>query len=254
MIVELANNAAAYVIEGKHLEAQPRWAVHGGDLMLGPYHSKSEWYNHVWKDTIGSTGWDSSEIRFGLDDSMLQSVGFHLPPNNLTSAPLPLLHSAKHAVPGTLRLLNPTPFTAAALHARWIQPDGSALACVTERALTAEHGLWLRIAQDFDLLFVDNMLSGCLLSNPTRYLVSSWEDPHPSELDSDLAAMLVEYVTLTAEPYIERMEDEDPDVLRTLSGLYLWLGSTTSNVEQRRILRESVEDIVERFYGQELSG
>jgi len=252
MIIELANNAAAYVIEGEHLKAQPRWAVHGGDLMVGPYHSKSAWYNHVWKDTIGSTGWDSSEIRFGLDDLMLQSVGFHLPPHNLTSAPLPLLHSAKHSAPGTLRLLDPTSFTAAALQARWIQADGSSLACVTERALAAEHGLWLQIAQDFDLLFVDNMLSGCLLSNPTRYLTSSWEYPYPSEPDPDLMAMLVEYVTLTAEPYIERMEDEDPDVLRILSGLYLRLGSNTANGEQRRILRESVKDIVERFYEQEL--
>jgi len=119
--------------------------------------------------------------------------------------------------------------------------------------MEAGHRLRLRIAQDMDLLFIQQRLCGVALIHPANYLVDSWADSVGHISDGQLKILLHEYLNLVAEPFIQRMEDKDTDILGALVDLHIQLEVGIESMEQQRVIRVAVEDLAERFYGKKLA-
>lgn len=63
---------------------------------------------------------------------------------------------------------------------RFLDRNGKFLTCITEIALnTSNNRMRLRIAKDFDLLFIEQNLCGCLLSNPIHYFGTKYLTQQP---------------------------------------------------------------------------
>jgi hypothetical protein len=257
VIVELHDSITAEVVYGAGLRGSPRLGLRDLSLIVGPYDSGDAHEQHFLQ-TIGSGNWyrpEFDEFRFAKEDLLLQSIWFHVPEKNLSSEEFFVGWRAEQPVVGLLRLASSEEFELEPTDFRWMEPNGELLACVTQMALGAtEAPQRLRIAHDLDLLFANRRLCGWLLSHPARYLVTSWEDPCAGEADSGLAALLHEYSALVAEPYIDQMENEDPDILKELLSLHARLRRENETRNPQRVLRECVEDIIEQFYGRTMRG
>jgi hypothetical protein len=255
MIVKLMESIEAEITSGLQLQTSPRWLLDSVTVFVGPYFS-GEAYDHHIIDTLGSSDELSSLVdgmRFGKADLLLKSVQFrvseaHRPFNSVSS-----LWQAEEPHVGLLRLLSPAYFQLPSMDIRWMDTVSGILICARERAMIGGGDrLRLRIAQDFDLLFVNQTLCGWLLTSPERYLVDSWAAASAAEPDQELIALLYESQVLVSEQNIARMEEKDPKILNELINLHDGIKCDSGSVEQRRVLRGWIKDIVERFYDREL--
>ena len=261
MIVKLQDSCKAKITYGINISHNPRWGLRELSLIMGPYHDGEEHERHFLQ-TIGSGNWYRSEyeeFRFSKETLLLESVWFHVPEVNLESENFISLWQFEPPVEGLLTLSQPQVFNPEPTTFRWMAPNGEFLACITEMALlNTNERLRLRIANDFDLLFVEQTICGWMLSHPINYLVKSWDEPYSVAsdekiADEKIAEFLYEYLALVADPYIEQMEDEDPEILQRLLSLHNRIVVTNGSVNQRRIISDCIKDIVEQFYAQTIS-
>lgn len=257
MIVYLDDGVAAEVILNQELYEHPHWDLRGLRLWLGPYRSTDQWVEHA-SEAIGSTDVDATagtdELLFDKDDLLLRSARCIVPEVNLPTGRLLTIWQSQPPTFGLLRLISPHGFRLEPTRIRWFAEDGTSLAGFSDAALveTSER-LRLHIAKDIDLLFADRRLCGWWLSNPSYYLVTSWDLPYPSEPDGELIDALRRYLLLIAEPNIDLMEDGDPSVLHVLIELHAQLNPTMGSIRQRRVVREAIADIVDQFYNLSLN-
>lgn len=251
MFVELQDSVMAEVVSGVQLQFNPRLSLRGLSLIVGPYHSGQEHEAHFLQ-TMGSGSWYRSEFeefRFGKADHLLQSVWFNLPEENLDSEDLMVAWRSQQPVEGLLRLCSSQEFGPERTDFRWLEPSGELFACVTKTAfIDTKERLRLRIAPDLDLLFAERKLCGWILSQPTLHLVSFWEEPYTTPPDSELPALVQEYLTLVADPYIERMEEGEPEIFQALISLQTRIDVEREAVNQRRVLGDYIKDVIEKFY------
>ena len=251
MNIKLQGSAMAEIITGGELAEQPRWGLRSGSLIIAPYRTGDE-HEHHYLETIGSGTWHRSEedeFRFDKTSRTLRSLWLHVPDRNLPSAEFLGTLQLVPRMEGLLRLTSPQSFSLEPSDYRWLAPDGKVLACIREAlAKEPKDSIRLRIAHDFDLLFIEGRLCGWLLWEPARYLVKAWEKPYPSEPTDALISELHDYLDLVAEPNFLRMEDKDPYILRALLDLRERLRDDTG-VGQRQVLRESLDYVIEKFYG-----
>lgn len=106
----------------------------------------------------------------------------------------------------------------------------------------------LQVAPNFDLLVADGRLHGWTLSEPERFLVSGWEYPVSDPPDPGLATLLKDYFDLVADPAVERIEDQDQDMLDALRDLAQRITAHNGVPERRAALRARVDDIIDFFY------
>ncbi len=257
MIVELTQSVTADVVEGEYLRLQPRLWLRDRTLLLGPYHSAQEQEQHFLEE-VGYVDW----LRFGSDalcfdrkDLLLNSASFRMPETNATLTSSLTRWLDEVAVNGLLRLTEPRGFIFELADVRWMDVDADVLFFLDETVVLMEagHRLRLRIAQDMDLLFIQQRLCGVALIHPANYLVDSWADSVGHISDGQLKILLHEYLNLVAEPFIQRMEDKDTDILGALVDLHIQLEVGIESMEQQRVIRVAVEDLAERFYGKKLA-
>jgi hypothetical protein len=86
------------------------------------------------------------------------------------------------------------------------------------------------------------------LTAPERFLVSGWEFPVTEPPDPGLAVLLKEYFDLVADPDIERIEDQDQDMLKALRDLAQRISTHDGAAERRDALLARVNDIIDFFY------
>jgi len=253
MIVQLLESVFAEVVKGCSLQASPRWIQNSLAVVVAPYNSLKE-YDQQIMQTFGSfdcMGSGAEGFRFRQKDLLLQSVWFRVPEVHLPLDKVPILWQDEQPQIGLLRLSSAQEFHLHSTDVRWMDANAGILGCMTEAALTAVgERLRLRIAEDFDLLFTGRKLCGWLLSSPEKYLVELWETPYPPEPDKELKALLYESLTLVSEPNIEKMDDQDPDILQALIDLHGRIKCDCGAVNQRRVLNSWIKEIIERFYDQ----
>jgi len=256
VIVELAQAVTAEIVEGLNLQLQPRLWLTDRTLLLGPYHSFIEQERHFLQ-TVGFVDW----LDFGLDvltfdryTSLLQGAVFHIPETNSTATVSLTSWLDEDVVNGSLRLSVLQGFQFELADIRWMDVKSDALYIIRETTLEEEGKprLRLHIAQDLDLLFISQRLRGILLFHPTAHLVNSWHEPGNQPVDDHLMLLLNRYLELVADPYIERMEGGDLEILQLLVGLGEQISLSGTFVQQRDVLRIAVEDIISRFYGEKL--
>lgn len=253
--VELQNSYQAKIIDGISLSFSPRWGLRELSLIVGQYHSGDEHEQHFLQ-TIGSGNWYRSEyeeFRFRQDNHQLESVWFHVPEVNIEPEKQDLISLWQFETPikALLTLSEVQGFKPEPMDFRFLEQNGKFLACITEMALNAtKNRMRLRIAKDFDLLFIEQKLCGWFLSHPIHYLVMSWDEPSPVTPDEQLASIVYEYLDLIAEPHIEKIQDEDPEMLELLLNLYQRTVTSLKSIYQRQIIANSIQDLIEQFYNQ----
>jgi hypothetical protein len=213
------------IVPGSGLDLTPRLVMGNLSLSLGSY-SDPEAHEKHYLQTVGSGNWyfsEDDELRFDPVTGMLQSLRLHIPERNATKRGIPDLP----AEPGSIRLVDLKPFTLEPTALRWFSDDGTELTCLYT---VDKPGRRIRVAPDFDLFFTGDELSG-------------WSVSHLG--DADFALLVRDYFTLVTEPAIERMEVEDPGVLRALQALADRVGTGT---EARADLHDRLTYMVDFFY------
>ncbi|HBE18679.1 MAG TPA: hypothetical protein DEG17_02080 [Cyanobacteria bacterium UBA11149] len=255
MIVKILDSVFAEVIKESHLQISPRWMLDSLAVVVASFNSMEEYERQI-METFGSfdsMGSGAEGMRFGQKDLLLKSVWFRVPEVNLPSDKVSLLWQNQEPQIGLLHLLSGQEFHLDPTDVRWFDPNTGILICMTEESLTvAGERLRLRIAEDFDLLFVDQKLCGWLLSSAEKYLVELWETSYSTEADKELKALIYESLDLVSEPNIEKMDNQDPDILQALVDLHSRIKCDYGSVNQRRVLCTWVAEIIERFYDQRL--
>lgn len=255
MIVKLLDSVSAEVIKGLNLQVIPRWMIGGLAVIITPFNSVEEYYKQI-LHTFGSfdcMGSGSEGMRFSQKDLLLQSVWFRVPEINLSSNQEFLLWQNQEPQIGTLHLLSAEEFYLDPTDVRWFDPNAGSLICIKEESLTVgSERLRLRIAEDFDLLFADQKLSGWLLSSAEQYLVDFWENPSLIKADEKLKLLTYDLLSLVSENNIEKMDDQDPDILQALIDLHKKIRYNCGYVSQGRVLLAWIADITERFYDRKL--
>lgn len=196
----------------------------------------------------------SDMLCFGKNDHLLKSVLFHIPEANIAVASPLLGGRVGPSVSGSLEITEPRGFLLELADVRGMDMEEDVLILLGGGAEVDTDSLRLRIAHDTDLLFSKQKLCGVLLSHPSRYLVGSWADASPIQPDPSLAESLRDYLSLVSAPNIQRMEDKAPDVLHELLSLHKRLSPDKGGGPQEEAVRASVEDVVDRFYEQKLTG
>jgi len=123
MFVKILDAIQAEIVESEQLQFLPRWALRGGDLLVGPYHSAEEHEHHALptlgsKDLLGSGG---DELLFDRQTQILQSCWLHMLEVNPTASNLQLMPwlRAKQKK-GLLRLATPQNFSLEVTDIRWM--------------------------------------------------------------------------------------------------------------------------------------
>jgi len=222
-VLELQPSVLVDIVPGRQLEYRPRLALRGLSLIVGPYRSGDEHEQH-YLDTTGSGAWhapEDDELRFGKGDRILRSAWLHIPEAHL-SAPnvlAPWVTAAREV--GLLRLAGAPPNQLDLAYRRILDTRDEALGCVTDLALhVGQERLGLTIAEDVDLLFANGQACGWLLRHPQRYLSDGWQEPPapPSE-ESQLAALLADYLELISQKNMAALEAADPEMHASLRAL-----------------------------------
>ena len=252
MDVDLYDSVSAEVIQGVQLKQKPRWGLRDLSLMVGPYGS-GEAHEQHFLASIGSGNWyrpEFDEMLFGRESFVLESIWFHIPGENYASDEFIASWKKEQPIQGLPRLKTSQSFQLEPTEFRLMDSGCMFLSCITRKALEAHNvRLRLRIAKDFDLLFSDGRLCGWLLFDPAHYLVRGWEEPYATEPNDKDRGLLYEYQNLVVQPNIEKMEDEDSSMLQKLKELQSRIKSDSDITNQRAVLKESVDDIIDSFYG-----
>jgi hypothetical protein len=250
MLVNLASLTTAEVVQkDQFLSHKPRWDVRGISLVLGAYNNGYEHEEHLVMDSVGST--DNFELRFNKNNLVLTSALFRVPETNIDLATSSIPWLEEIPLTGLLHLTDPKYFEPEPPEFRWFDPEGQVLICINEHGLSEQQNRFrLRIAMDVDLMFSDNQLCGWMLSQPLRYVTHEWEDPQPFDSDTELASIAHKYLQLVSEDFFEQMEDEDPKILQALLEVKQKLQNKHSLGYQRKVFGQSIESIVEQYYGE----
>ena len=252
MLVKLTDSVEAEIVYQEKLPWMLSWEMRAGYVIIGPYLNMDEHEQHYLK-TIGSGDWHApmgSEFRFDKDNLLLKSIWVKALEENLESGSVIEEWTSQQPIEGILRLLSSQDFYCEANDYRWMSPDGKLLAAITETNLVRSNNkIRLRVAKNFELLFAEQEWCGWLLHNPAQYLT---EPNSQAKSDRKLALWASEYLTLVSEPYIEQMEDEEAEILEKLLDLRNRIDLTSGAIEHRQVIKETVEDVIEHFYGSEV--
>lgn len=250
MIVKLCDFVQAEIIDDDQLQSKPRLGLSDLSLMVGPYRDGEDHEKHFIR-TIGSGNWyrsEHDEVLFNKENLALESIWFHIPEENCQEE---LIQGWEMVKPceGTLRLEAARAFQLKQATLRWIDPNGAFLISLLDSSINKHQTKYrLRIADNVDLLFVDENLCGWSLTDPVRYLVGGWDEAYLDEPENKLGKRLHDYLTLVAEPNIDNMENMDPGLLKQLEKLQTSIKAEGKLISQRRVLYEAINEVLITFY------
>lgn len=249
MSLVLQDKVLVEIVFNANLQWTPRLAISGLSLMVGSYANGEEHEKHV-LETQGSGNWYRSEydeLRFNRSNGQLESLWFHIPEENVQHDHDISNWTSLAATIGSLRLITDTNFDLKPTGERWYARDGKSLLCLQSSSQISNEMSRLRVAPSIDLFFADQLLVGWLLASPERFLVDSWEYPQVDPDDEELATLLGEYFDIVAEPYIERMQDQDPSIFEILNAMSQRISKDRGAISRRLALRRSVEELIDSF-------
>ncbi|WP_437781229.1 hypothetical protein [Sorangium sp. So ce1097] len=223
-------------------------------LTVGPRRSSPVYDKHI-AGTVGSSYDFGDEMRFGKEDGLLRGLVLTMPDRNMEDADGAIdTWLSTTRTRALLRLVSPTPFALDGADVRAMDEGGRVLLS-TLNGVAQHDGQRLRIAvsTDTDLLFADGRFCGWLLMNPLEHLRYGDEDrrtePSAVSSGSETLELLRSYLTLVAEPNIERMEDQDEEVKTALAGLKHRAAQASLREPKAREIAAQLDDLLDRFYG-----
>jgi hypothetical protein len=231
------------------LAYQPKWTFR--TVNAGPWRSSTMYVQHI-AETVGSSFDDGDEFRFGTSDGVLRSVILIVPDRNSASDYRALEWLRAPSVTGILELCVASSFSLNPADCRTFFEDGEAIVCTLDDALRAEgERQRVSIACDLDLLFLERKYCGWILWKPVSHLVSSnigdTDEMSPGEVS--VVDVVREYLSIVADPNIEKMEDQDEEVRRLLLDVRRRAFELTGDSVSVKALRAKIDDLLENFYG-----
>ena len=254
MIVTLQDEVTAEIVLGTYLPLVPRWDDCFRWLIAAPWRT-AEKHERFCVESLGSGDclaheWD--ELLFGQDNKLLRGIWFHVPETDTSSPEILTRWLDRPPLVGSLRLGGVENWGQERTDHRWLAPSGDYLAGVYEAALTpASDAFRLQIAPDLDLLFADGIFRGWLLTNPTCYMGDS-DQPRPRVKDSNVVALVHEYLNIVSEPNIDAMLKSDPKLLAVLEDFHTRVKRLSDGSPEYDVLLECVEDMLDYYYDKKL--
>jgi hypothetical protein len=95
------------------------------------------------------------------------------------------------------------------------------------------------------VLIAGDLLCGWALRQPARHLAQVWRPPVGGS-DDRLAGLLSRYYALVEAEGLERMEDQDPQVLRDLLALRAEMAAV--DLPAAALLSDSLRTVIDSFY------
>jgi hypothetical protein len=237
----------AEVVAGS-LRYEPQWTFH--TVNIGPWRASEGYGTHL-AGTIGSSYDSGDELRFDRQDRLLRSVLVTMPDQNAEEASeREWLDVERHS--GLLMLCSEAGFCLNPVDTRWFDESGKALVCLAEHAKSGRGArLRVSIARDFDLVFLDGRYCGWILLDPVSHLVPSQigADDTTAPASSRVVALIREYLTIVADPNIEKMNDHDEGLLNALLVLRRRTQEAGDLTASDKALAMQIDDILDRFYG-----
>ncbi|WP_251056284.1 hypothetical protein [Streptomyces sp. ISL-94] len=170
--------------------------------------------------TFGSQDWlwDTPDVfRFDPAGRNLVGAEFQLPGETASAEDAARVPVTPAARPGGLRADEARDFRHEITTVLCRAPGDTVLTClrdleVLDEPLEARIG----IAPDVALLVQHGTVVGWSLTDPVRYLTTTFADPDPGPPSPEARRLLTECLDLTTEPVLEDVEDGDPVALARL--------------------------------------
>lgn len=233
---------------GQSLRGAPTWDIR--TLNIGPLRSAPEYNQHL-RDTVGSSYDWSDEFRFDRRFGLLSSFVLKTPEDGGVERVIAESWLALPRDAGLPAIENrAVGFHIDPLDLRYLSDSGSQFVAADRRVQVADYeSLRLAICPDVDLLFQRGNYCGWILANPIAHLVvaPSYKPSCSSNVsDPELVGCLCDYLALVVQPNIDRMNEGDPEIRRTLKEL----GARVDSIKGPAALaiRRRVEEVLEIFY------
>ncbi len=229
----------------------PRWDLSGLSLNTGQYRSILEYESYI-LNVVGSTDGfinDCDEICFDKNNLEMKSFRLQIPEVNISSGPFLEVWKNSPQKKGGLRLKIEEMFSLRPTHVRVAIPDGDFVACFYKEPSDVESNkLRLRVAEDFDFLFENDILFGWWLSNPRQYIVDSWDQSVPYGSTGKFDPVLFDYFQLVTLDNVEKMYEKDPEIFQLLRELSQ---RSSVNIQDRvhKIIGDKIDRLLQIFWG-----
>lgn len=201
--------------------------------------------------TVGSSFIGGDEIRFEGTDLSFAGARLTVPDRNVAADARGTHWPGVPRLAGRISLVSPADFNVDPADARLFRADDW-LICLSDAEAEPGRGsetlsspVRCHVARDFDLLFSGGAYRGWALLSPLRHLEGvAAVDQEPAEV----VELYDEYMTVVAEPTIERMSDRDPTIKEAILSLSDRANALASASPHAARLRLRIADLIDRFY------
>jgi len=227
---------------GRLLPWQPLCDTHL--LTVGP---KDEDHDRYHLRTCGSSFDGGDELRFDTENLLLVGMVLTIPDKASSDPSVASRWLSAPLIEGLPRLGKFIGFNLDPMDVRHVVPgEPDRLICVNEGIAETASRFRLSVANDVEMFFADGGYCGWGLTNPARHLSCNAQHPNSISLDMEkaVACLLFEYFAVVEYDNIERLNDRDHALHKSLMDL---LGRTRT-CQGAGALSARIEDILDRFY------
>lgn len=250
MRLHLGPDAVAAPTE-HNLSCTPRLAL---DIPAVSTHLAADRCAHerLLRETFGSVDWlwsGDDEFRFKKKDKSIVSLTLRIPEDGLLPAGDPHKWLAAPTKPGGLRVFTEENFSVPPATTRWVSEEADWLACSLHPTPVRETSIKrLRVANDLDLVFEDDVYAGWVLENPANYLTRGIAVSPKEPAPTPLRLAFRDYMSFFVQSTYDLMAEEDAGALKELEALLARTVNLPEDPRQKALV-DQIEDQRERWYG-----
>lgn len=230
------------------LAVTPRFA--GASVSLVDYVDVNERERFL-LDTFGSQEWlwDAPDVfRFDKIDQVLVGAEFHWPEESASAEEVARLPLTPAVRPGGLRADEARDFRHERCTVLCRAPGDAMLTClrdlgVLDEPLDARVG----IAPDVALLVQHGTVVGWSLTDPARYLTTTYADPDPTPPSPATRRMLTECLDLVTMPVVDDLVDDEPAAVARLRAADATLRAQREDRHRADALLELISTYMEDY-------
>jgi len=201
--------------EGSLIEHPVRWILEDLCVYSFPFSlpSPGELLDYAEKKTVGSFPWmgaDDDAVRFDKETLELSAFIIVIPPHTPEFPPDWSSWLSSEPLEGRLKLRQSADYFSVEIgDYNSVLPDPAHLILLNEDGLGVGSKTRVRVARDFDALFLNGHLVGWLLSDPLSHVVQTGVNPVETPHDVELMGVLAELVQMQTEEGFALVWDRD---------------------------------------------
>ncbi len=254
MDITLFNDIKVTLSDGNYWKYKPRLLLDNSIVMAGPYEVAEQYDIHL-IDTIGSNdemGVGDDGFRFNSESLVLESVVFQLPQSNVVLKGEMQEYINSPVVTGSLKLTDSIDYSQPPTDVRYYDVQQDVLLClINDFSDMWKTGKILRInlCKNLDLIFSDLILCGWALHEPWSFIVDSFRHPEAVNCEDEaLKEIFKKTLDYFSYPNFNYMDEGDVNLKNSLISLAESIQLENGAIEQRKILKEWIIDVVDNYY------